>query len=373
MFILPLIVTFALTILILTAVSNFFLFPRLRSTAPTSTSFVSILIPARNEADVIVRTIRLLLAQSYENFELILLDDQSEDETAVLATAAAKNDSRFRLINGQPLPTGWLGKNWACQQLAEVAKGDILLFTDADVQWQPEALASLVAQMERQQADLLTVFPTQQTETWSERLTVPLLGFVILSYLPILPVHHTHIPAFAAANGQCLAFRRRAYAKIGGHTAVSNNVLEDVALAQLVKRHRLRLRLADGNRLINCRMYENWVQVRDGFAKNMLAGHGNSVLFLLVSTIFHWLVFVYPWVWLFLGGGGWALGLILAGAGLRLATAVFSHTFEWKRPFAFLLMPLSVLLMTRIAAQSILWHWRGSGQWKGRKIVVSEQ
>ena len=152
-----------------------------------------------------------------------------------------------------------------------------------------------------------------------------------------------------------------------------DNVVEDIALAQLIKRQRLRLRLADGNRLIACRMYESWDEVRDGFAKNLLAGHGNSIPFLIVSTIFHWLVFVYPWIWWLWGGGWWAAGLIVGGVGLRLGTAVFTRTLNQKYLLSPLLMPLSVLLMTRIAAQSISWKLRGDGQWKGRKIAISEQ
>ncbi|MEZ4510931.1 MAG: glycosyltransferase family A protein [Chloroflexota bacterium] len=367
--IIPLVITFAFVILWLTAVSNFLLFPRLNAKdEPLTTPLVSILIPARNEARTIGRAVASLLAQTYANFEVLVLDDQSGDETAVLATQAAKNDPRFRLIRGEPLPPGWLGKNWACHQLAQAARGEVLLFADADVVWELGALTAVVAHFSQHQADLLAVWPTQQTKTWGERLVVPLINFAILCYLPILPVHHTHIPAFAAANGQCLAFRRTAYEAIGGHAALRGNVIEDMAFAQRIKRHRLRLRLADSNRLIGCRMYENWDQVRAGFAKNILAGHSNSILFLLVSTLFHWLLFVCPWVWLLLGGGWWALGLVLAGVGLRLATAVFTHTEKWLPS---LLMPLSVFLMTRIAAQAIWWHWHGGGQWKGRTITAT--
>lgn len=367
---LPLLITFIFAILWLTAVSNFLLFPRLSPTArPAAAPLVSILVPARNEARTIGRAVASLLAQTYTNLEVVVLDDQSEDETSVFAIQAAQNDPRFRLLTGQPLPAGWLGKNWACHQLAQVARGDILLFADADVVWQEGALTAVVAHFSQHQADLLAVWPTQQTETWSERLVVPLINFAILCYLPILPVHHTHWPAFAAANGQCLAFRRAAYDKMGGHAAVRGSVIEDVAFAQRSKRHKLRLRLADSNRLVQCRMYENWAQVRAGFAKNILAGHGNSVLFLLISTLFHWLLFVYPWLWLLLGGGWWALGLVLAGVGLRLGTAVFTHRAAGIHALLpSFLMPLSVLLMTRIAAQSISWHWGGGGQWKGRRV-----
>jgi chlorobactene glucosyltransferase len=212
---------------------------------------------------------------------------------------------------------------------------------------------------------LLTIWPTQITKSWSERLVVPLIAFAILGYLPVLPVYYTRWPIFAAANGQCLLFTRSAYQQCGGHAAVRGNVVEDVGLAQRVKKVGLRLRMADGNRLVSCQMYPGgWSQVRAGFAKNILAGHGYSVPFLLLSTVFHWLVFILPWVWLFFGGGEFALGLGLAGVLLRALTAAYSH----QRILDALLMPLSVVLMTRIALQSITWHYTGSAAWKGRAI-----
>jgi chlorobactene glucosyltransferase len=355
-------ISLALAILGITAVSNFLLFPRLKATQPAQLPKLSILIPARNETAVIGQTIRALLEQTTTNFELILLDDQSDDGTGASATQAAGGDNRFRLIDGTPLPPGWLGKNWACHQLSQAATGEYLLFADADVRWSPDALAGLLALAQAERADLLTIWPTQQTESWAERLVVPLMAFAILCYLPILPVHFTHWPAFAAANGQCLLFRRAAYETVGGHTAVHNNVIEDVALAKAVKSHKLRLRMADGNRLISCRMYQNWTEVKAGFAKNILAGHGGSVPFLLLSTLFHWLIFLAPWVWFVATLDAWPLVLGLAGVILRAGTAVFSQ----QRPLDALLMPVSVLLMSRIAFQSIQWQRRGTAEWKGR-------
>lgn len=286
------------------AIVNTFTFPRL-STLPAlsqtqkTSPRLSLLIPARNEAAVIGPTVNSLLNQTYTNFELIILDDTSTDGTAKIAQTVAQGDSRLRVLTGQPLPAGWLGKNWACHQLAQAASGDWFIFADADVRWSPEAVAALLAEMERTQADLLTIWPTQQTHTWGERLVVPLMALVILAYLPLPLVHHTSWPVFAAANGQCLAFRRRAYQTIGGHAALRDNVLEDVNFARRIKARGFRLRMADGAGLITCRMYLDWPAVRDGFAKNILAGYGNSVFFLVLAAIFHWLVFVLPWLFLF--------------------------------------------------------------------------
>jgi chlorobactene glucosyltransferase len=274
---------------------------------------------------------------------------------------------------GRPLPSGWKGKNWACQQLAQQAiadRADILLFTDADVQWQPDAVAALVAQFERSNASLLTVWPTQTTVTWGERLTVPLMALAVLGYLPLRLAQDFYHPLAAAANGQCMAFDRHAYEQIGGHAAVRGAVVEDVQLAQRIKAAGLHLRMADGNWLVGCRMYDGWRAAIDGYAKNILAGHGNHVALLLLSTIFHWTLFLWPALWLAFGGGwalpgwpAWPLLLLLAGMGARAITAWATH----QRTGDALLMPLSVLLMTWIALRAIWWRWRFGGVlWKGR-------
>ena len=365
LFWLGLFVSLALLVIGLTVLMNLLFSLRLTpaGTSPT-TPLISILIPARNEAGVIAQTIRQLRGQQRANIELLLLDDGSSDGTVEQAQQAAAGDPRFQLLTGQLLPAGWLGKNWACHQLAQAAQGDILLFLDADVQTTPTAVAAIAHLMAGSQADLLTVWPTQQTVTWGERLVVPLMALAILGYLPILPVHYTPWPAFAAANGQCLAFRRAAYAAVGGHEAVREQVVEDVVLARRIKAQGLRLRMADGAGLVSCRMYHDWPAVRAGFAKNILAGHGRSVPFLALSTLFHWLVFIFPWVWWLAGGGWWPLALGAAGLAIRALTAAYTR----QRVGDALLMPLSVLLMTWIAVQSVWWRWRGQGQWKGRAV-----
>jgi chlorobactene glucosyltransferase len=374
MIVIPLAVTLILIGMAAIAVMNSLNFPRLgQATRPTDRPKISILIPARNEAEVIGRTVRSLLVQSYQNFEIIVLDDQSTDETGQIVRDLADRSPHLQIIKGQPLPAGWLGKNWACHQLAGAAEGEWLLFSDADVTWTPDALAALVAEMSQTEADLLTVWPTQQTESWGERLTVPLMALVVLGYLPLPLVHHTPWASFAAANGQCLMFRRRAYDTVGGHRTVQGEVLEDVILARRLKAKGLRLRMADGAGKVNCRMYPDWPAVRDGYAKNILAGYGGRVSFLLLATLFHWLLFLLPWLWLAFGWllpdlpswPLWPLLLVGLGIGLRALTAAVTR----QRVFDALLMPISVVLMTRIAFQAIWWQWRYGGPlWKGRVI-----
>ncbi|MCS6993175.1 MAG: glycosyltransferase [Anaerolineales bacterium] len=357
----------------LIAILNALTFPRLRAAERRldTLPLVSVLVPIRNEAGVIGETLRSLLAQTYPNFEVLVLDDQSTDGCADEARAAGGGDPRLRVLSGKALPTGWTGKVWACHQLSEQAAGDFLLFTDADVRWQPDALMALVSEAQRTQADLLTVWPTQITVTWSERLVVPLMAFSILAYLPVLAVHHLSWPVFSAAMGQCLLFRRNAYQQVGGHASISDRVLDDMAFAYTIKRHRLRLRMADGNGLIQTRMYRNWQQVRDGFGKNILAGHGNSVFFLLLSTVFHWWLFIVPW-------GGLAVSLFsrqlkqtieyVLWVALALLTRALTAAVSRQRLRDALLLPVSVFSMTLIVFRALDWHFRGGPEWKSRRL-----
>jgi chlorobactene glucosyltransferase len=382
----------ALIILLLTAFVNVLTFPRLARLPRASASAVrplkaggggmfrvSILIPARNEAAVIADTVQAVLSQAVRGqgpatLEVILLDDHSTDGTGDLALGAAGGDPRLRVIGGEALPPGWSGKNWACHQLAQAATGEVLIFADADVRWGAGAVVALVDLLVRSHADLLTVWPTQITQTWPERLVVPLMMMVIAGYLPLPMVHYALFPIFAAANGQCLCFRRAAYERIGGHASVPNQIVEDVALARRIKAHGLRLRMAEGGGVIGCRMYQGWAQVRDGFAKNILAGHGDSVPFLLISTVFHWVCFVFPAAWLAVGWLAptpeyplWPGLLVTMGVGLRALSAAFSR----QRVIDALWLPASVLLMTVIAAQAVWWRWRyGGPRWKDRVIVL---
>ncbi|HYO87626.1 MAG TPA: glycosyltransferase, partial [Candidatus Limnocylindrales bacterium] len=178
---------------------------------------------------------------------------------------------------------------------------------------------------------------------------------------------------FAAANGQCLVFRRAAYAAVGGHAAVRASVVEDIHMARRVKQSGGRLWLADGAGLVGCRMYRSWPEVRAGYAKNMLAGYGKSLLFLTLATAFHWLILLGPWVWLAAGLFGpvarpYPLGpllLIALGVLIRALTAAASR----QRLIDALLLPISALLLTVIAAQSAYWRLRyGGPRWKGRTL-----
>lgn len=369
--------------LLLVSILNALTVPKLRQFSKNSTKLlnrdteVAILIPARDEAARLPDTLAQLANQLTDKTTLKVLDDGSMDNTRVIIEDYQRTDPRIHMLEGKPLPPGWTGKNWACHQLAESSRTDHLIFTDADVNWQEGALAAVQQAAHQLQADMLTVWPTQKMETIWERLVVPMMSFSTLAYLPWLGVHHLPFASMAAANGQCLFFSRQAYDQVGGHQAVRSSVIEDITLARRTKQQGLRLRMLDGDGLISCRMYTDWPSVRDGYAKNILAGHGTPFL-LLLSIIFHWLVFLFPWFWLLTGWlfTTWPLlnvqlwptlplAMVLLTTSSRLMSAAITH-----QPLrdAFLL-PVSVLLMTVIAIRALSWHFSDGGpSWKGRRI-----
>lgn len=372
-------ITLTLFVLLAISMANLRMFPHLQISSsqikhPINYPAVSILVPARNEEDTIGQTVRLLLNQDYPIFEVIVLDDESEDCTFTVAQSTAAGDSRFRILRGVELPNGWVGKNWACHQLASEAQYDLLVFTDADVQWQPGALRAVVDEAIRNEVDSLTVWPTQKSVTFAERLIVPLMAFSIHAYLPIWLVHNTSHSSAAAANGQCLVFHRDCYNAVGGHAAVCNTVLEDVKLARLVKAKGMSLRMAEADQLLTCRMYSGFKAVVSGFAKNILAGHSGRISLLLASGIFHNLLFVLPWVWLLWGFlapiPGWPIWPVIMatlGVSIRGITAYTSRQSISDSIW----LPVSVLLMTFIAYRAVSMSIRNVGPvWKGRQLIA---
>lgn len=349
-----------------------------RQNTPSSLPLVSILIPARNEAKTISRTIQSLASQTYPYYEVLILDDQSTDGTYTSVMRAIDGNKQFRLITGENLPEGWLGKNYACHQLSQIAAGDFLLFLDADVTLHPSTIFELIELTQSNQADLLTVWPTQITDTWAERLVVPLMAFAVMAYLPLPAVHHLPWSSFAAANGQCLLFKRQAYQQIGGHQSVRDSIIEDMDLAKRIKAAKLKLRMADGNSRVLCRMYTGVQSTIDGYTKNILAGHGDKPLTLFLSIIFHLLVFVFPWIWLITGSFHpeirslpvhlWPL-LPLTMISLSILIRILTAAASRQRIHDACLLPISVLFMTFVANKALWLYFRkGDVSWKGRSI-----
>ena len=322
--------------------------------AAGGTTRISILVPARNEAENLRAHLPGILRQPA--LEVLILDDGSDDGTADVVHALAGSDPRVRLLTGAPLPVGWTGKNWACHQLAEAARGDVLLFTDADVGWHDGALVALTQEMGRQRADAFSVFPRQRTGTLGERVLVPLIDDVLLSFLPY-PLLQVPVPAAAAANGQAIAFTRDAYAALGGHAAIKDEIVEDVRFARQTRRAGLRLGLALGGGLVTARMYHGYRDAVRGFAKSLLAAHGGSRWLLGLGAAWHLLVYTVP-LPLVTQDPRWWVPLALGMAGRLLVNAKTGRSAYAEA----VLTPVTPLFALPVYARSM----RRAVVWKGR-------
>lgn len=353
-----------LAAMLLVALANLAFAPRLHRARRThATPSVSLLVPARNEAANLRAHLPRLLAQDYPRLEVIVLDDQSDDGTAeVVEDLARSAPGRLRLVRGTSPPPGWVGKCWACSQLAAEARGELLVFCDADVAAGSHAVSRTVALMQRYRAGAATAIPRLATGSAAEAAVVPLVAQLpVAALLPLALVPRTRAVSLSAGNGQWLAFTREAYACVGGHQAVRGEVLEDVRLARIAKRAGVRLVAAAAPRDLSVRMYAGWSEVRAGFRKNVYALLGGRPATFVVGLGMFALAAVYPWLAAARGSvvGMAALGLLLA------VRAVAALLFQqgWRTVW---LHPLGCALALRIAAASF--RARGGVTWRGRTI-----
>jgi len=338
---------------------------------------VSILVPARNEEQNIAGCVVSLLAQNYPDFEVIVLDDDSTDRTWDILKALAANDRRMKIIKGRPLPAGWIGKHWACHQLARAARGELLLFTDADTRHHPQTLRRAVAAFHAEGADFLTALPREEAHTWGERLTIPIMAFGISSFLPMKLAHRSRWPALSLSVGQFMLFSREAYHAVGGYRAVRQCVLDDVELGRRIKAYGLQWRIVDASGYVTCRMYTNLSEIYEGFSKNLYATFRKSLLIYIPVWVWLSLVFIFPVVLLGLALSGAyvpepmvLLALITVGCSIVL-WGMTHLRFRYPIYLAFL-YPVSVFLWVLMAVRSMLMTIARQNTWKGRTIDTQE-
>lgn len=346
------------------ATVNLFLAPRLHSFDHRPIASVSLLVPARDEAENLRANLPAMLAQVPPPVEVLILDDASSDGTgAVVERLSARSEIPVRLISGAPLPSGWGGKNWACHQLADEARGDVLIFCDADVKPGADAVGRTVAAMEESGSGMLTALPRHRFDSWLVAATVPLVAWLpVVALLPLPLVPRVRAPALGMGNGQWLAFTRAAYLAVGGHAAVRGNVLEDVLLARRAKQFGERLLVAAAPRTLEVRMYRGWQEMRLGFGKNLYALAGGTPAGLGLMLGIFLLAAVLP-LFAPLAGTGWgytALALLLL---VRICGAVLL-----AQGFATVLLhPVGVVLAAVIAVESAV-RAGGGVEWKGRRL-----
>ena len=320
---------------------------------------VSVIVPARNEEACLADCLQSLTTQSNVAFEIIVVDDHSTDRTRELAASFPG----VRVIEASPLPNGWTGKNNAVAAGARQARGEWLLFTDADTVHLPGSLAAALREAPENGAELLSYSPEQIAVTFWEMATLPVVFAELARRYSPSKVSDPNSP-IAAANGQYILIRRETYDAVGGHAAVAGNILEDVALARNVKSSGRKIRFRYGANAVRTRMYRNYRQLRDGWTKNLALLFPNPG-WLVVKSVLLW---AFPWAALFLRIAGvlqhpsWdaviGFGFILLP--IRLARANFP--LQMTLLGALFGMPMFAYLLLRSKRA----HAHGSVSWKGR-------
>jgi len=249
---------------------------------------VSIIVPARNEARSIERCVRSLLAQRYVDAEVMVVDDRSEDATPQILARLATEFPQLRVIAGEPLPAGWVGKPWALHQGARYARGDWYLFTDADSEHESAGTASALSFALRAQTDALSIVTAQELITFWERATLPfILAMILYASGTLAQINDPMQSERALANGQYILVSREAYDALGGHEALRGELVDDVSFARGLKADgRFRLLLGGGTRLARVRMYHSLREIWEGFTKNLFVGAGGNVAALLGAVAY---------------------------------------------------------------------------------------
>lgn len=323
------------------------------------------IIPARDEERTIERTVRAFLAQTYPNLEIVIVNDRSVDRTGEIL---ARFDRLIVVDNEEP-PPGWLGKPWALHQGSRRATGELLLFVDADVIYEPEAISAAVAHLEERGASLLSLFPNLEMHGFWEHIVMPNLAVFAFSFLPLWLANRTRLPLLAVGGGPGNLVRREDYDAAGGHESLRDAVVDDVALARLMRRGKRRTEAVRAERWVRVRMYHGLGEIVRGFTKNAFAVVGYNyfygALFFALAVVFHLLPFV-----LAVTGNLFAIAAVLLIAltrvvlftalGYRLDNAIFGH-------------PLMIGAWCWILVRSVWFtgvrrqlHWRGRTYDAGR-------
>lgn len=337
---------------------------------------ISVCIPARNEEANIEACVRSVLANRGVKIEVLIYDDDSSDATPRILSALTAQDGRVRRVDTQDLPPDWNGKQWGCERMGQASTGEWLLFTDADVRLAPDCLKTTWIAANASKCDLLSTVPRQITGTWMEDAIVPLIHFVLLSYLPMGQMRTTTLPAASAGCGQFLFVRRSMWARSGGHASFRQSMHDGIKLPRAVRSVGGRTDLFDGTELAECRMYRGAGQVWRGFAKNAYEALGSFALLLFI-TVIHIVGHVLPWGWIV-----WALftnqlastATVLAVVAITITTLqriIFAKRFRQSLR-AIVLHPLGILLLTFIQWHSLWIAKTGRRAWKGRSGISTD-
>jgi glycosyltransferase involved in cell wall biosynthesis len=331
---------------------------------------VSVIVPARNEEASLRTCLDSLIAQKNVTFEIIVVDDHSTDRTRAIASSLTKSQAQpsVRIVGAAQLPAGWTGKNNAVAAGAKSARGEWLLFTDADTIHLPGSLARSIEEAKNHKAALLSYSPQQIVNSFWEKAVMPVIFAELAASFRPSQVSNPNSPA-AAANGQYILITREAYDAVGGHAAIAGNLLEDVALARAVKRSGRKIFFRFGGEAVRTRMYRTFAQLREGWTKNLALLFSHPVRLAALRAVEFILIVASLAIAMADAFRGHSHSAIAVATLCVILYAVFltrirrAH-FSWN---ANLLALFGLPLFSYLLIRSKLLYNRGAVSWKGRQ------
>lgn len=325
---------------------------------------VTVLIPARNEEDTIGTLLEQLTKFDYSELDIIVYNDLSTDKTESIVKDWAAINPNIKLINGGVLPQGWLGKNYACHQLALAATGDIFLFLDADVSVKNGVIKRSISHLQKYELHLLSIFPKQIVTSFGEKVSVPLMNWILLSLLPLFLIRKSKNEVFSAANGQFMMFKAATYKAIQPHEKCKSHKVEDIAILRLFKQKGLISDTRLGDSDISCRMYTALDDAIQGFTKNIFELFGNSIL---LTISFGVLTTIAPFVVYFNMGVLWLTAYIVGIVSIRIFVSLASQQsvvqnllLAFPQHIVFLLIIIKGLINKK--QKKLIWKGRNISQ-----------
>lgn len=344
---------------------NLIAVPRLRARAvpPGDKPLVSVIVPARDEERTIERTVRAFLAQSWPALELIVVNDRSTDATGAILARVAAEDSRLVVVDNEEPPPGWLGKPWALHQGSLRAHGELLLFVDADVIYEPDAVTTAVLHLQERGVPMLTLFPFFVMRGFWEHIVMPNLAFFAFTVVPIWLSNRSRVPVLAFGGGTGNLIRRADYDAVGGHVPLRDAVVDDVDLGRLVRRGGRPTVVARAEELVSVRMYEGLGEIVRGFTKNAFAIIGRSYAIMAGILVLGFVLHVLPFM-LALTGDLVSIATVVV---LTLTRLILYAALGYRLDNAALGHPLMVLAWFAIMLRST-WYTGVRRQllWRGR-------
>jgi chlorobactene glucosyltransferase len=326
--------------------------------------FISILIPARNEEETLPQLIVGLSALDYIEYEVIVYDDASEDRTPQILEEQSRKFAWLNYVRGEGPEDGWLGKTYACHELSKLAKGDYLLFLDADVTIETSLLRDAITTAVNSGVKLLSVFPRQIMSSAGEWFTVPVMNQILVSLLPLYLVRHSSWKDFTAANGQFMLFEASNYHRHKYHQAFKADPVEDINIMKAMKKQGADVMTNLSAGQLSCRMYQNYKQAVRGFSKNVIEFFGGRILLILLYLFLT--NFGILFVWMSLP----SISLFVYLSMIVLLKILTSATSRQEIILNILLQPIQQASFNVIVFSAIYSRMVNKLEWKGRRVKL---